>query len=81
MTLTYISMVTLTVEILKDIVVHLPIKSVIVFTFNLFLYYIPVIQVFIVYKMEPKKIQSPLVAQRAEQKQVAKVSWKETARA
>ena len=45
-TLTYISMVTLTVEILQDLVLHLPFKSVIVFTFNSFLYYIPVIQEF-----------------------------------
>ena len=45
-TLTYISMVTLTVvEILQDLLVlHLPLKSVIiVFTFDSFLYYIPVI--------------------------------------
>ena len=46
-TLTYISMVTLTVEILQDLVLlHLLFKSVIVFTFNSFLYYIPVIQEF-----------------------------------
>ena len=46
-TLTYISMVTLTVEILQDLLVlHLPLKSVIAFTFNSFLYYIPVIQEF-----------------------------------
>ena len=48
-TLTYISMVTLTVEILQDLVLHLPFKSVIVFTFNSFLYYIPVIQEFFFY--------------------------------
>ena len=48
-TLTYISMVTLTVEILQDLVLHLPFKSVIVFTFNSFLYYIPVIQKFFFY--------------------------------
>ncbi len=48
-TLTYISMVTLTVEILQDLVLHLPFKSAIVFTFNSFLYYITVIQVFILY--------------------------------
>ena len=35
--------------ILQDLVLHLPLKSVIVFTFNSFLYYIPVIQEFIVY--------------------------------
>ena len=48
-TLTYISMVTLTVEILQDLVLHLSFKSVIVFTFNSFLYYIPVIQEFFSY--------------------------------
>ena len=40
------SLPTLTVEILQDLVLHLPFKSVIVFTFNSFLYYIPVIQEF-----------------------------------
>ena len=50
MTLTYISMVTLTVEILQDnLVLHLPLKSVMVFTFNSFLYYSPVIQEFFFY--------------------------------
>ena len=70
---------------------HLPLKSVIVFTLFI-LVYIPVIQAFIVYidfqsffnfivcNMAPKKTQSPLVAQRAEQKRVAKVSWKESQR-
>ena len=41
-TLTYIRTVTLTVEILQDLVLRFPLKSVIVFTFSSFFYYIPV---------------------------------------
>jgi hypothetical protein len=40
---------SMTVEIIQDLVLHLPFKSVIVFTFNSFLYYIPVIQEFFFY--------------------------------
>ena len=47
-------LVTLTVEILQDLVLHLPFKSVIVFTFNSFLYYIPVIQEFFSTSIESK---------------------------
>jgi hypothetical protein len=74
-------MVALTVEILQDLVLHLPFKSVC---------YIPVIQEFLLYivfqmarkKTMSSKVQSPSVTQRAllaDQNQLAKASWKDSA--